>query len=119
MTPAPTVDKNRFQGLLFFSVSKLIPPRIFLLSIDYMENMNKLLRRYEQSVNLVLGSFVLVCSGNAEKDTEWLHHHRNFDLDEDALAMESELYAQYAWTNLNQLIKVSPLYQLKVERLFL
>jgi hypothetical protein len=86
MTPAPTVDKNRFQGLLFFSVSKLIPPRIFLLSIDYMENMNKLLRRYEQSVNLVPGSFALVGSGYAEKANEWSHHYGNFDIDEDALA---------------------------------
>jgi hypothetical protein len=88
MTPAPTVDKKRFQGLLFFSVSKLIPPRIFLLSIDYMENMNKLLRRYEQSVNLVPGSFALVGSGYAEKDNEWSHHHGNFDIDEDALATD-------------------------------
>jgi hypothetical protein len=82
MTPAPTVDKNRFQGLLFFSVSKLIPPRIFLLSIDYMENMNKLLRRYEQSVNLDSGGFALVGSN------EWSHHHGNIDIDEDALATD-------------------------------
>jgi len=43
------------------------------------------------------GSFALVGSGNAEKDTEWSHHHGNFDIDEDALATGAELYAQYAW----------------------
>lgn len=48
------------------------------------------------------GSFALVGSGNAEKDTEWSHHHGNFDIDEDALATGAELYAQYAWAYLNK-----------------
>ena len=48
------------------------------------------------------GSFALVGSGNAEKDTEWSHHHGNFDIDEDALATGAELYAQYAWAYLKQ-----------------
>ncbi|QUW20420.1 amidohydrolase [Sporosarcina sp. Marseille-Q4063] len=46
------------------------------------------------------GSFALVGSGNAKKDTEWSHHHGNFDIDEDALATGAELYAQYAWAYL-------------------
>lgn len=47
------------------------------------------------------GSFALVGSGNPEKDTEWAHHHGRFNIDEDALATGAELYAQYAWTYLN------------------
>ncbi|MBE1553169.1 amidohydrolase [Sporosarcina limicola] len=48
------------------------------------------------------GSFALVGSGNPNKDTEWSHHHGNFDIDEDALATGAELYAQYAWAYLNK-----------------
>ncbi|MFD1929107.1 M20 family metallopeptidase [Sporosarcina siberiensis] len=48
------------------------------------------------------GSFALVGSGNPKKDTEWSHHHGNFDIDEDALVTGAELYAQYAWAYLNQ-----------------
>jgi metal-dependent amidase/aminoacylase/carboxypeptidase family protein len=43
-----------------------------------------------------------VGSGNAEKDTEWAHHHGKFNIDEDALATGSELYAQYAWAYLHE-----------------
>ncbi|MBT2656081.1 amidohydrolase [Bacillus sp. ISL-18] len=50
----------------------------------------------------VPGSFALVGSGNPDKDTEWAHHHGKFNIDEDALAIGAELYAQYAWTYLNQ-----------------
>lgn len=49
----------------------------------------------------VPGSFALVGSGNPKKDTEWAHHHGKFNIDEDALATGSELYAQYAWAYLN------------------
>lgn len=48
------------------------------------------------------GSFALVGCGNPEKDTEWSHHHGNFDIDEDALVTGAELYAQYAWAYLNK-----------------
>lgn len=48
------------------------------------------------------GSFALVGSGNPEKDTQWAHHHGKFNIDEDALATGAELYAQYAWTYLNE-----------------
>jgi amidohydrolase len=48
------------------------------------------------------GSFALVGSGNPEKDTEWAHHHGNFNIDEDALVTGAELYAQYAWAYLNE-----------------
>lgn len=50
----------------------------------------------------VPGSFALVGSGNAEKDTEWAHHHGKFNIDEDAMATGAELYAQYAWAFLNK-----------------
>lgn len=46
------------------------------------------------------GCFALVGAGNAEKDTEWAHHHGRFNIDEDALATGAELYAQYAYTYL-------------------
>lgn len=48
------------------------------------------------------GSFALVGSGNPEKNTEWAHHHGNFNIDEDALQTGAELYAQYAWAYLHQ-----------------
>ncbi|WP_245831890.1 amidohydrolase [Oceanobacillus senegalensis] len=48
------------------------------------------------------GSFALVGCGNAEKDTQWAHHHGRFNIDEDALKTGAELYAQYAWAYLNQ-----------------
>lgn len=47
------------------------------------------------------GCFALVGSGNPEKDTEWAHHHGKFNIDEDALVIGAELYAQYAWSYLN------------------
>lgn len=50
----------------------------------------------------VPGSFALVGSGNAEKDTQWAHHHGNFNVDEEAMATGAELYAQYAWAYLNK-----------------
>ncbi|MGE7877148.1 amidohydrolase [Peribacillus muralis] len=50
----------------------------------------------------VPGSFALVGAGNPEKDTQWAHHHGKFNIDEDALATGSELYAQYAWAYLNE-----------------
>ncbi|MBU5214236.1 amidohydrolase [Heyndrickxia oleronia] len=50
----------------------------------------------------VPGSFALVSSGNPEKDTQWAHHHGKFNIDEDALAIGAELYAQYAWVFLNE-----------------
>lgn len=46
------------------------------------------------------GAFALVGCGNAEKDTEWAHHHGKFNIDEDALQTGAELYAQYAWSYL-------------------
>lgn len=48
------------------------------------------------------GGFALVGSGNPDKETEWAHHHGNFDIDEDALATGAELYAQYAWAYLHE-----------------
>lgn len=48
------------------------------------------------------GCFALVGSGNSDKDTEWAHHHGRFNIDEDALVTGAELYAQYAWSYLNQ-----------------
>jgi amidohydrolase len=53
-------------------------------------------------LNKAPGSFALVGSGNPEKDTEWAHHHGKFNIDEEALAIGAELYAQYAWGYLNQ-----------------
>jgi amidohydrolase len=50
----------------------------------------------------VPGSFALVGSGNAEKDTQWAHHHGKFNIDEDAMVTGAELYAQYAWAYLNK-----------------
>ncbi|KAB2336302.1 amidohydrolase [Cytobacillus depressus] len=49
-----------------------------------------------------LGSFAFVGCGNRDKDTDWSHHHGNFDIDEDALSIGAELYAQYAWAFLNK-----------------
>lgn len=48
------------------------------------------------------GSFALVGSGNPDKDTEWVHHHGKFNIDEDAMLTGAELYAQYAWVFLNE-----------------
>lgn len=50
----------------------------------------------------VPGSFALVGSGNAAKDTGWAHHHGKFNIDEEAMATGAELYAQYAWAYLNR-----------------
>lgn len=47
------------------------------------------------------GSFALVGNGNAEKDTEWAHHHGRFNIDEEAMSTGAELYAQYAWAYLS------------------
>lgn len=48
------------------------------------------------------GCFALVGAGNSEKDTEWVHHHGRFNVDEEALAYGAELYAQYAYTYLTE-----------------
>ncbi|MCM3728510.1 amidohydrolase [Neobacillus cucumis] len=57
---------------------------------------------FSEYLERVPGSFALVGSGNPEKDTEWAHHHGRFNIDEEALTTGAELYAQYAWTYLNQ-----------------
>lgn len=48
------------------------------------------------------GCFALVGSGNPDKDTCWAHHHGMFNIDEDAMEVGAELYAQYAFEYLNQ-----------------
>ncbi|AKJ41203.1 Uncharacterized hydrolase YxeP [Pragia fontium] len=48
------------------------------------------------------GCFALVGSGNADKGTDWAHHHGCFNIDEDAMAKGAEFYAQYAWSYLQQ-----------------
>ncbi|KRN56955.1 M20 family metallopeptidase [Carnobacterium divergens] len=47
------------------------------------------------------GCFALVGCGNPAKDTEWAHHHGKFNVDEDAMKMGAEMYAQYAYNYLN------------------
>ncbi|MFS7200611.1 M20 family metallopeptidase [Carnobacterium divergens] len=47
------------------------------------------------------GCFALVGCGNPDKDTEWAHHHGKFNVDEDAMKMGAEMYAQYAYNYLN------------------
>lgn len=47
------------------------------------------------------GCFALVGSGNPAKDTEWAHHHGKFNVDEDAMKIGAEMYAQYAYNYLN------------------
>ncbi|OMC81779.1 amidohydrolase [Viridibacillus sp. FSL H8-0123] len=44
----------------------------------------------------VPGCFALVGCGNAEKDSQWAHHHGRFNVDEDTLKVGSELFVQYA-----------------------
>lgn len=48
------------------------------------------------------GCFALVGCANAEKGTDWAHHHGCFNVDEDAMIKGAELYAQYAWSYLQQ-----------------
>lgn len=48
------------------------------------------------------GCFALLGTGNAEKDTQWAHHHGCFNIDEDTMATGAELHAQYAWSYLQQ-----------------
>lgn len=48
------------------------------------------------------GAFALVGSGNDEKDTSWPHHHGRFNVDEEAMIVGAELYAQYALSYLSQ-----------------
>ena len=47
------------------------------------------------------GAFATVGSGKSE-DTKWPHHSGRFDVDEDALKVGAELYAQYAVAYLSQ-----------------
>ncbi|CAI1630943.1 amidohydrolase [Serratia fonticola] len=48
------------------------------------------------------GCFALLGCGNPEKGTDWAHHHGCFNIDEDVMATGAELYAQYAWSYLQQ-----------------
>lgn len=48
------------------------------------------------------GCFALLGTGNAEKDTQWAHHHGCFNIDEDTMVTGAELHAQYAWAYLQQ-----------------
>lgn len=43
------------------------------------------------------GCFALIGSGNPEKDTQWAHHSGRFNIDEDAMLIGAEMYAQYAF----------------------
>lgn len=48
------------------------------------------------------GAFALVGAANEAKDTCWAHHHGRFNVDEEAMKVGAELYAQYALAYLNQ-----------------
>ena len=48
------------------------------------------------------GAFALVGAANEEKGALWPHHHGRFNIDEDAMVVGAELYAQYALAYLNQ-----------------
>lgn len=48
------------------------------------------------------GCHALVGTRNPEKGSNCAHHHGSFNVDEDSLATGAELYAQYAWSYLNQ-----------------
>ncbi|WP_236005967.1 amidohydrolase [Desemzia sp. RIT 804] len=48
------------------------------------------------------GAFATVGSGNPDKDTCWPHHSGRFNVDEEALKVGAELYAQYALAYLAQ-----------------
>ncbi|WP_159565924.1 amidohydrolase [Budvicia diplopodorum] len=48
------------------------------------------------------GCYALLGSRNVEKGTDWAHHHGCFNIDEDAMIKGAELYAQYAWSYLQQ-----------------
>lgn len=48
------------------------------------------------------GAFATVGSGNPDKDTCWPHHSGRFNVDEEALKVGAELYAQYALAYLGQ-----------------
>ncbi|MGP6140191.1 MULTISPECIES: M20 metallopeptidase family protein [unclassified Jeotgalibaca] len=48
------------------------------------------------------GAFALVGAGNEEKGTTWPHHHGRFNVDEEAMIVGAELYAQYALAYLSQ-----------------
>lgn len=48
------------------------------------------------------GAFALVGAGSEDKDTLWPHHHGRFNIDEDAMIIGAELYAQYALAYLSQ-----------------
>lgn len=48
------------------------------------------------------GAFATVGAGNPEKDTCWPHHSGRFNVDEEALKVGAELYAQYALAYLGQ-----------------
>lgn len=46
----------------------------------------------------VPGTFYFIGVGNAEKGTDWPHHHPRFDIDEDALAIGVEMHVTGALT---------------------
>lgn len=48
------------------------------------------------------GAFATVGSANKEKATDYPHHSAHFNVDEEALKVGAELYAQYAYNYLNQ-----------------
>jgi amidohydrolase len=48
----------------------------------------------------VPGAFALVGARNSEKEANYAHHHGRFNIDEDALKIGAELYAQYAFSYL-------------------
>lgn len=43
-------------------------------------------------IEYVFGCFVLVGSGNLEKDMEWVYYYGCFNIDEDVMVMGVELY---------------------------
>lgn len=48
------------------------------------------------------GCYALTGTRNPEKGSDFAHHHGCFNVDEDSLVTGAELYAQYAWSYLNQ-----------------
>ena len=56
---------------------------------------------FGEYLRLVPGAFVFLGTGNPAKHTDHPHHHENFDIDEDALATGTALFAAIATEFLN------------------
>lgn len=95
--PAAVINEQKSANL-----AQVVIKKTFGQSSIYHEKPTTGGEDFSYYLKNIPGAFALVGAGNPQKKTQYAHHHGCFNIDEDALTIGAELFAQYAWAYLNQ-----------------